>query len=107
MSEPAPSFSRTYKRVDLEQISDEWGWVTDLEFFEDDEDPVELIEEVWVRQSVRTFWHLPTEMYDCAIDRLDASIECDEDAVAWRQMPTGKWIQVCEKHQEQPCQSDS
>ena len=45
----------TYKRADGELICNEYGWVGHLEYFEDDDDPTELIEEVWQLVSTRTF----------------------------------------------------
>ena len=91
VSDPKPSFSKTYRRVDGEEIVD-YGWVTDLEYFEDAETPTELVEETWVRTSVRTFWHVPTSLFSCEVG------ECDEDAVAWEQEQGGEWRQVCEEH---------
>lgn len=90
-AEPKPSFSKTYRRADLEQIADEYGWVTDLEYFEFDDEPVELIEETWERTAVRTFWRMPEPLYSCGVG------DCDEDAVAWEQ-DGGVWRQVCEHH---------
>ncbi len=48
----------TYKRADGECVGD-YGWVTDLEFFEDDWEPSQLIKEVWVRQSVEEITNVP------------------------------------------------
>lgn len=46
----------TYRRVDGEGIWGEFGWVTDLEFFEDCDEPLKVLEEVWELRSTRTFW---------------------------------------------------
>lgn len=95
MGDPKPSFTKTYKRADGEHI-DDWGWVTDLEYFEDDSYPVELVEETWERTSVRRFWRLPSEVYSCEVDVEDD--QCEEDAVGWLQSSDGVWLQVCAEH---------
>ena len=82
----------TYKRADGEMIGDEYGWVADLDYFDFDDYPVELVEEVWERRTVRTFWHMPSVLYDCHHE------DCDEDAVAWQQDAVGDWRQVCKEH---------
>lgn len=44
----------TYHRKDGEPIDGMYGWVSDLEFFDDtytQYDPIELVKEVWVLQS--------------------------------------------------------
>lgn len=84
-----PSFEATYKRADGEHIYD-LGWVTELDHFEDDDEPVELIEERWVRVGVRRFWHVPATLYDCDTPT------CDEDAVGWFFDDEGKPAQRCE-----------
>lgn len=87
-----PAEMTTYKRADGELISD-YGWVGDLDYFDDDYcDPVELVEEVWERKSVRTFWHLPSRLYSCGV------ADCDEDSVAWQQNELGDWQEVCDQH---------
>lgn len=45
----------TYRRQDGESICDEYSFVTELEWFEDDDEPTDLIEERWVLQSTRAF----------------------------------------------------
>jgi hypothetical protein len=89
-----PSFHKTYRRADREAIVD-YGWVTDLDIFDDDEQPVELIEETWRRTGARRFWHLPTALYSCEIEDQEP---CEEDAIAWWRTPDGVWLQVCVKH---------
>jgi hypothetical protein len=96
MTEPKPSFQKTYKRADGEHI-DEWGWVTELDYLDDEDEPVELIEETWERVTVRRFWHLPDSFYGCQVE--DAA-PCEEDAVAWWQTPDGVWLQVCPLHRD-------
>lgn len=91
---PKPSFEKTYRHADGEAVGNEFGWVTDLDYFDDYYDPVELIEESWVRMKVRRFWHLPATLYDCDL------LDCDEDAVAWEPGPDGIPRQVCEVHRE-------
>lgn len=46
----------TYKRADGELIGGEFGWVADPEYFEDDDEPTQIVEEVWALQSTRTVW---------------------------------------------------
>lgn len=43
----------TYKRADGDPVGGEYGWVTDTEFFED-EDYVEVVKEVWTLASRET-----------------------------------------------------
>ena len=50
--EEGPPTMTTYKRVDGELICGEFGFVGELEWFEDDDEPTELIKEVWIRQSI-------------------------------------------------------
>lgn len=62
-----PSITTTYKRVDGEEIGD-YGWVSELDWFEDDDAPIELVEEHWERTGVRRFWHLPQVWGGCEIE---------------------------------------
>lgn len=101
---PPPSLKRTYKRADGELIIDEYAWVTDLDQFDDEEYPVELIEETWERASVRRFWHFPDKVYSCEIETGEGP--CDEDAVKWWQSPDGVWLQVCPKHRDDEADPD-
>ena len=39
----------TYRRADGESTAGEFDWVTQLEWFEDDDEPTDLIKETWVR----------------------------------------------------------
>jgi len=94
-ADPKPSFHKTYRRADGEHIVD-YGWVTDVEILEDDEYPVELIEETRAPPAVRRFWYLPTA-YTCEIEDQEP---CEEDAVGWWQSPDGKWSQVCQEHSD-------
>lgn len=88
-----PSFDKTYRRADGEPVRGEYGWVTDIDGYEDDEDgPVEWVEETWERTAVRRFWQLPEALYDCDVDH------CDEDAVAWVQRADASWTQRCDEH---------
>ncbi len=57
----------TYKRADGDLICGEFGWVADIEYFDDDDEPTELVEEVWVRQSVRTFTKRPSNYEQCPL----------------------------------------
>lgn len=80
MASTDPERMTTYKRADGELMCGEWGWVTEMDSVEaeayDAIEPIEFIEEVWVRQSVRTF-------------KLPTCNQCDEDAEYWG---------LCEKH---------
>ena len=67
----------TYKMADASMVNEEFGWVTDLEYFEDEEEPTEVIEEVWVLKSSRTITVGP----QCS--------ECGDPATHWG---------LCEKH---------
>jgi hypothetical protein len=71
----------TYKRTDGGYIAGEYEWVGAPDYLdaEAEDEPVEFVEEVWVRESARTFT-LPT----CR--------ECDETATHWG---------LCEKHARQ------
>lgn len=90
MTDPTPSFEKTYRRADDEMIGDH-GWVAHLDYFDEEFGPVELIEETWQRVSVRTFWRFPNTFYDCDLG------DCEEDAVAWRYI-AAEWLQVCAGH---------
>lgn len=57
----------TYKRADGDLICGEFSYVEDLEYFEDDDEPTELVEEVWVRQSVRMFTQRPLGDEQCPL----------------------------------------
>lgn len=56
-----PRTMTTYRRKDGEPIEGMYGWVDDLEFFGDHSqfEPVELVKEVWVRQSVEEMTYPP------------------------------------------------
>jgi hypothetical protein len=84
----------TYKRADGELICGEYGWIGELDHLDDDEMPVELVEEVWVLAATRTFWQFPTRLYGCYIE------DCDEDASVWEQDAGGVWREVCEHHRQ-------
>ena len=100
LGDPPPSLATTYKRADGETVGDDYGWVTDLEFFEADEEPVELVVETWNRATVRRFWHLPPVLGSCEIEDAEP---CDDDATSWWRSPDGEWLRVCEEHRPCPC----
>ena len=56
----------TYKRADGEMVLDEYGWVTDLEWFDpmDLETPVELVKETWTLTSRETVIVKPHDWCD-------------------------------------------
>lgn len=70
----------TYRRKDGDSIGD-YGWVTDLEFFDDEWGlgaPYELVKEVWVRTSVEEMtypepckheWDDEGECKECGAER--------------------------------------
>jgi hypothetical protein len=45
----------TYKRADGEPIGD-FSWVSDIEYFEDLDEPVEVIKQVWGLRTEQQFW---------------------------------------------------
>lgn len=55
----------TYKRADGELILDEFGWVADIEYFDDDDEPTQLIEERWQLVSTRKMWAGGTNCWQC------------------------------------------
>ena len=59
----------TYKRADGEMIADEFGWVADIDYFEDLDEPIKLVREDWRRIKRIEFWH--PDFGHCA--------ECGED----------------------------
>lgn len=94
-----PSFDTTYRRADGEVFGADYAWAIDLESFEYDEAPVELVEERWERVAVRTFWYLPHALYGCHWGiHPDAEGPCDEDAEGWWRDPDGSWWQMCKTH---------
>lgn len=84
----------TYKRADRDLIYGEYGWVTDLDYFDDADDPIELVEEVWERRSTRRIVKLPNA-YSCAVEDEEP---CEEDADAWWLTDDGVWLSVCPAH---------
>lgn len=72
-----PSIDVTFKLADGELVYGEFGWVTDLDFFDDIDEPIELIEERWQRTYERRRWVVPSALYDCYL------ADCDNDAVGW------------------------
>jgi hypothetical protein len=50
----------TYRRADGELIAGEYGYTSELEWFENDDEPTDLIEEVWVLSSSRPLRVVPT-----------------------------------------------
>ena len=81
----------TFRTVNGDPIGD-FEWVTDIDYFDGENEPLEVVEEVWQRVSVSQRWVLPTVFYDCDVDW------CDEDAVAWVEQAPGDWSQRCGAH---------
>lgn len=59
MTTAKPETLVTYKRSDGEPI-DGFDWVTGPEWFDDIDRPMELVKEVWERQSVEKVVHTPS-----------------------------------------------
>ena len=58
----------TYKRADDELVYGEYGWVTDLEYFEEeryDQAGVKIIKEAWVRTEVEEIHLHPDDCWWC------------------------------------------
>lgn len=53
----------TYRLADGELIAGEFGWVAETEWFDDGDDPVELVREVWQRVKVDRLTYLPTSYH--------------------------------------------
>lgn len=85
----------TYKRADGELLAGDYGWVTDLDALDDDEAPVEVVRETWIRTSTRTIWHIADPIGTCEIEDQEP---CEEPAVAWWRSSDGVWLQVCAAH---------
>ena len=58
----------TYKMADGDLVNDEFGWVTDTDFFDDVDEPIDLVKEVWVRVSVEDYTHHPSVCYCSTCD---------------------------------------
>ena len=91
-----PKQMTIWRRADGELMSEGWGFVTDIEWVEYDENlagaPVEYVEEVWELRSYRYLVVLP-EPCACEVGK------CDEDAVGWlAPTPRRPWRQACKKH---------
>lgn len=64
-----PDTFTTYKMANGEPVAGEYGWVSDTEFFEDaldwGGDSVEVIREVWTRQSMTPITFHPETCASC------------------------------------------
>lgn len=94
MSEPVTM--TTWKRADGEPFCyDQYSWATEMESvqaeYEDADQPIDFIEEVWVRQWVRSMTGFPPA-FSCQIE------PCDENAAGWWLSPNGVWMQACAAH---------
>lgn len=68
MADDKPVTMTTFKRADGEMIYGEYGWVADLEYFEEeryDQTGVKIVKEVWVRTEVEEIHLHPPECYSC------------------------------------------
>lgn len=86
----------TYKRYDGEMVAGEYGWVADIEFFEDDDEPTKVVKEVWTLQSEEVLVVGGSALGECFVDY--GAEECERDAVCWVEAPDGELFQVCEDH---------
>lgn len=70
----------TYRRADGELIYGEYGWVADIEYFDDqrlDMEGVKIVREVWARTEVEEIHLHPDECFVC--DRPWHGETCDEE----------------------------
>lgn len=77
----------TYKRADGETIGD-FGWVAELDYLDDESETVEIIGEVWVRESVSQFMYPPPRCLECyaedkPLSETDDGLLCAECAAAY------------------------
>ena len=95
MADPEPSFERTYRWADGDEIYGEFGWMTTDDFADewDGDEPQDYIEERWVRTEVIVHTAFPP-VYSCSYEDDEP---CDEDAVNW-QREGDTWMQACERH---------
>lgn len=97
-TEPKPTLDVTYRRADGEPI-DDFAWVTDIEYLDEQEDPILVVEERWTRVNVRTYWHTPgigTQW--CRYVTNDDDDECEDDADEWVTVNNGPPIPMCAAH---------
>jgi hypothetical protein len=59
-----PKTMTTYKREDGEPICGEYSFVTELEWFESDDEPTELVKETWVLVSSENITYPLTSIFD-------------------------------------------
>lgn len=75
-----PVVMTTYKRADGEDVWGEYGWVVNLEFFEDeaaDHEGVKIVREVWTRTEVEEIHLHPDEC--CVCEKPWHGETCDEE----------------------------
>lgn len=72
----------TYRRADGGDVIDEYAFVTGLEWFENDDEPTELIKEVWVLQEESTV--VVPDPGCCTFDVDDDW--CEADSVGWKKI---------------------
>jgi hypothetical protein len=49
----------TYERADGEMIFGEYSWVGELEFFDDEDEPIDLIKKTWLLMNEEQYQHIP------------------------------------------------
>lgn len=100
---PKPSLTTTYCWADGDLIGDDYGWMPEIELYQDSveygDDPRDVLVETWQRTSfeVRTLF---PPLSSCTYADGEP---CEEDAVAWQQENNGEaWMQACERHRHTP-----
>lgn len=59
-----PTTMTVYRRADGERIWGEYAYVHDLEFFENEDEPVKLIKELWILGGRRRYTYRPPHLHD-------------------------------------------
>ena len=101
MGSSTPERMTTVRRLDGENIYDEFGWVADDEEnlacdYEDCEEPIAYERQTWVLVSSETFYGFP-RLFACDFEDQDP---CEEDAVEWVRTTDDVWLQACQRHAE-------
>lgn len=97
---PKPSLTHTYKWADGDLIGDDYGWMSEIDLFQQvieyDDTPRDVLVERWERTSyeVRT-------LYPPLVSCTYGDDDHDDDAVAW-QRDGERWMQACEEHRRAP-----
>ncbi len=96
-----PNTMTTYRLVNGGLIAGEFSFVTEVDWFDADDDPTELIQEVWVVQSRRTMV-APAVPHgrSCVFEVPDTNGGwCDAEATRWVSVDDGDHLEPrCDKH---------